>query len=168
MISDKHPHEHERLQSGAHASTSGDAEATDNTSSQKGSAHQAASTGSKHQKGNSPRAGERQSGNSKRQSLKAGIGTEGTGSRQEGRGVYSFCMCPGGQIVPTTTNPDELCINGMSFRYSVILLCIALDGLYCRQWLQQLHCACTLDRIGYVQGESAIFMPIWGSFVQFL
>eukprot|EP00798_Chlamydomonas_sp_ICE-L_P017843 gene17843-24229_t len=31
------------------------------------------------------------------------------------RGVYSFCMCPGGQIVPTSTNPDELCINGMSF-----------------------------------------------------
>ncbi|KAA6420919.1 MAG: oxidoreductase electron carrier [Trebouxia sp. A1-2] len=34
---------------------------------------------------------------------------------REGRGVYSFCMCPGGQIVPTTTNPEELCINGMSF-----------------------------------------------------
>ena len=32
------------------------------------------------------------------------------------RGVYSFCMCPGGQIVPTSVNPEELCINGMSFR----------------------------------------------------
>lgn len=31
------------------------------------------------------------------------------------RGVYSFCMCPGGQIVPTSTREDELCINGMSF-----------------------------------------------------
>eukprot|EP00884_Botryococcus_braunii_P001466 jgi/Botrbrau1/1131/Bobra.0162s0026.2 len=31
------------------------------------------------------------------------------------RHVYSFCMCPGGQIVPTSTNPEELCINGMSF-----------------------------------------------------
>lgn len=31
------------------------------------------------------------------------------------RGVYSFCMCPGGQIVPTSTSPEELCINGMSF-----------------------------------------------------
>lgn len=35
----------------------------------------------------------------------------GSGSR----GVYSFCMCPGGQIVPTSTNENELCINGMSF-----------------------------------------------------
>lgn len=32
-----------------------------------------------------------------------------------GRGVYSFCMCPGGQIVPTSTTPGELCTNGMSF-----------------------------------------------------
>jgi uncharacterized FAD-dependent dehydrogenase len=31
------------------------------------------------------------------------------------RSVYSFCMCPGGQIVPTSVNPDELCVNGMSF-----------------------------------------------------
>lgn len=31
------------------------------------------------------------------------------------RGAYSFCMCPGGQIVPTSLNPDELCVNGMSF-----------------------------------------------------
>jgi hypothetical protein len=33
----------------------------------------------------------------------------------EGRGVYSFCMCPGGYIVPTATAPNELAINGMSF-----------------------------------------------------
>ncbi|GAB4853642.1 hypothetical protein Ancab_017833 [Ancistrocladus abbreviatus] len=30
-------------------------------------------------------------------------------------GCYSFCMCPGGQIVLTSTNPSELCVNGMSF-----------------------------------------------------
>ena len=32
----------------------------------------------------------------------------------EGRGVYSFCMCPGGVVVPTPTQTGELCINGMS------------------------------------------------------
>ena len=30
------------------------------------------------------------------------------------RGVYSFCMCPGGFMVPATTAPDRLVINGMS------------------------------------------------------
>jgi hypothetical protein len=32
----------------------------------------------------------------------------------EDRGVYSFCMCPGGIIVPASTAPDELVLNGMS------------------------------------------------------
>jgi uncharacterized FAD-dependent dehydrogenase len=32
----------------------------------------------------------------------------------EGRGVYSFCMCPGGFIVPSTSAPERLVVNGMS------------------------------------------------------
>jgi uncharacterized FAD-dependent dehydrogenase len=31
-----------------------------------------------------------------------------------GRAVYSFCMCPGGQIVPSPTQPGGICVNGMS------------------------------------------------------
>ncbi len=31
-----------------------------------------------------------------------------------GRGVYSFCMCPGGFIVPASTSADEVVVNGMS------------------------------------------------------
>lgn len=32
----------------------------------------------------------------------------------EGRGVHSFCMCPGGFIVPAATENDEVVVNGMS------------------------------------------------------
>ena len=32
----------------------------------------------------------------------------------EDRGVYSFCMCPGGIIVPAATAPGEIVVNGMS------------------------------------------------------
>ncbi len=32
----------------------------------------------------------------------------------EERGVYSFCMCPGGIIVPAATAPGEIVVNGMS------------------------------------------------------
>jgi len=32
----------------------------------------------------------------------------------EDRGVFSFCMCPGGLIVPAATAPEELVVNGMS------------------------------------------------------
>ena len=38
-----------------------------------------------------------------------------TGAEYVQRACYSFCMCPGGQIVPTSTVPEELCVNGMSF-----------------------------------------------------
>ena len=30
------------------------------------------------------------------------------------RGVYSFCMCPGGFVVPAATGPEQLVVNGMS------------------------------------------------------
>ena len=32
----------------------------------------------------------------------------------EGRGVYSFCMCPGGHIVPAGSSADSCVVNGMS------------------------------------------------------
>ena len=32
----------------------------------------------------------------------------------ENRGVFSFCMCPGGLIVPAATAPGEIVVNGMS------------------------------------------------------
>ena len=32
----------------------------------------------------------------------------------DGRGVYSFCMCPGGVVVAAGSSPEELVVNGMS------------------------------------------------------
>ncbi len=32
----------------------------------------------------------------------------------DGRGVYSFCMCPGGFVVPAATGPEQIVVNGMS------------------------------------------------------
>lgn len=34
--------------------------------------------------------------------------------KEKQRGVFSFCMCPGGFIVPSATSPGELVVNGMS------------------------------------------------------
>ena len=63
------------------------------------------------------------------------LGREGTARQQKQpgpsdshlakRGVYSFCMCPGGQVVCTSTSQEELCINGMSFRSASGLLHLA-------------------------------------------
>ena len=81
----------------------------------------------------------------------------------EGRGVYSFCMCPGGYIVPCATAENQIVINGMSgsgrnskWSDSAIVVerrpedipaqfrekaesegCPALAGLYWRTWLEE-------------------------------
>ena len=35
-------------------------------------------------------------------------------TQAEGRGVYSFCMCPGGFVVPAASGPHQIVVNGMS------------------------------------------------------
>ncbi len=37
-----------------------------------------------------------------------------TGRTADGRGVYSFCMCPGGYVVNASSEPGGLAVNGMS------------------------------------------------------
>lgn len=53
-----------------------------------------------------------------------------------GRGVYSFCMCPGGFIVPAATAQEELVVNGMStstrdsrYANSGVVVAVELDDL---------------------------------------
>lgn len=35
-------------------------------------------------------------------------------TQSKGRGVYSFCMCPGGFVVPAASGPEQIVVNGMS------------------------------------------------------
>lgn len=46
---------------------------------------------------------------------RAALGSGAAPSAPEVGDAFSFCMCPGGQIVPTATHEDQLCVNGMSF-----------------------------------------------------
>ncbi len=81
----------------------------------------------------------------------------------DNRGVYSFCMCPGGFVVPSATSPDEIVVNGMSssarnsqWSNAAIVVetrpedispefkkqaedagCPALAGLFWRTWLER-------------------------------
>ncbi|MDQ2795265.1 MAG: FAD-dependent oxidoreductase [Bacteroidota bacterium] len=76
----------------------------------------------------------------------------------EQRGVFSFCMCPGGFIVPAATAPGEVVVNGMSpsrrdsrFANSGIVAAVELSdmdvaqygplaGLHFQQQIEQLAC----------------------------
>jgi uncharacterized protein len=76
------------------------------------------------------------------------------------RGVFSFCMCPGGFIVPSATSPGEIVVNGMSpsrrdsqFANSGIVVAIEpedyknysqhgpLAAMYMQQEVEQLACS---------------------------
>lgn len=51
----------------------------------------------------------------------------------KGKGVFSFCMCPGGQIVPSATSAGEVIVNGMSAstrssRYANSGMVVAIDS----------------------------------------
>ncbi|MCR4651789.1 MAG: FAD-dependent oxidoreductase [Lachnospiraceae bacterium] len=57
-----------------------------------------------------------------------------TYSASDGRGVYSFCMCPGGYVVNASSEEGRLCINGMSdhardsgFANSAIVVTVSPD-----------------------------------------
>lgn len=64
-----------------------------------------------------------------------------------GRGVFSFCMCPGGLIVPSATSPGELVVNGMSlsrrdskFANSGIVVAVEKEDLIEYDRFGQLSC----------------------------
>ncbi len=78
----------------------------------------------------------------------------------EERGVFSFCMCPGGFIVPSATSPGEVVINGMSpsrrdskFANSGVVVAVSekdfksyqqhgpLAGMYFQMAVEQKACA---------------------------
>jgi len=57
-------------------------------------------------------------------------------------GVYSFCMCPGGYIVPASTDPERLVVNGMSLSkrgspYANSGLVVTIDEKMMAQWANQ-------------------------------
>lgn len=87
----------------------------------------------------------------------------------EGRGVYSFCMCPGGFIVPAATATDEVVVNGMSpsgrnsrWANSGIVVEIRLDDL--AQYAQYgifagLQLQAELERLSKLHGGYGVQAP---------
>ena len=87
----------------------------------------------------------------------------------DGRGVYSFCMCPGGFIVPATTSPNEVVVNGMSpsqrnspYANSGIVVevrCEDLSGYAAYEELAGLEFQRSLEALAYKNGTSGVVAP---------
>ncbi len=88
----------------------------------------------------------------------------------EDRGVWSFCMCPGGMIVPTSTEPEMLVVNGMSsarrstpFANSGLVAHVGLDDLakegYGEGPLAGVEFQRALERTAFVAGGKSYRAP---------
>ncbi|HNW99106.1 MAG TPA: NAD(P)/FAD-dependent oxidoreductase [Bacteroidales bacterium] len=85
-----------------------------------------------------------------------------------GKGVFSFCMCPGGTIVDSSTSQDELVLNGMSnsrrnqpFANSGIVVTVNENDFksYGEGALSGLQFQKMLENIAFVAGGSNHFAP---------
>ena len=71
----------------------------------------------------------------------------------DGRGVYSFCMCPGGFVIPAATDKEQIVVNGMSpasrgtaWSNSGMVVEVRPEDLDSGQWI--------VDRYDYPQDSS--------------
>ena len=90
-------------------------------------------------------------------------------SQIKGRGVYSFCMCPGGFIVPASTSPKEIVVNGMSpskrnskFANSGMVVQITKDDLVDYKEhgiLAGLKFQEELEKLAFINGGSGLVAP---------
>ncbi len=88
----------------------------------------------------------------------------------DGHGVFSFCMCPGGVIVPASTNSNQQVVNGMSnakrnspFANSGIAVTVSLEDVpeYANQGpLALLHFQQDVERCIYEASGGSITAPI--------
>lgn len=87
----------------------------------------------------------------------------------DGRGVYSFCMCPGGVVVPAATAPEQQVVNGMSsssrntpWANSAMVTAIGkaeleqmnYQGLFAGMEFQE-----TLEKLAWEEGGGGLFAP---------
>jgi len=92
--------------------------------------------------------------------------------QQADRGVYSFCMCPGGFIVPAMTNENEMVVNGMSpakrnspFANSGMVVEIRPEDIGEHQnkgVLGGLEFQQELERLAFVNGGRGVVAPAQG------
>ena len=86
-----------------------------------------------------------------------------TAKTSSGRGVYSFCMCPGGYVVDASSEEEKLAINGMSYSKrdsisanSAIIISVTPDDFESDHPLAGIEFQRRLEEKAYKLGEGSI------------
>jgi len=90
---------------------------------------------------------------------------------ENGRGVYSFCMCPGGYVVNASSEPGRLCVNGMSYSgrngenaNSAIVVSVKHEDFGNESPLAGIEFQRKLEERAYMAGNGAIPVERYGDF----
>lgn len=88
-----------------------------------------------------------------------------------GRGVYSFCMCPGGQVVNSSSEAGRLVVNGMSYRAragqnanSALIVTVTPDDYPGRDILSGVAFQRRIEEAAWKAGQGKIPSQLFGDF----
>ncbi|MDD6325572.1 MAG: FAD-dependent oxidoreductase [Lachnospiraceae bacterium] len=89
----------------------------------------------------------------------------------DGRGVYSFCMCPGGYVVNASSEPGRLAVNGMSYSdrgsrnaNSAIVVTVTPEDYEANDVLDGMHFQRHLEEAAYRCASGKIPVETFGDF----
>ena len=94
-----------------------------------------------------------------------------TASLENGRGVYSFCMCPGGYVVNASSEEEHLAVNGMSYHArdgvnanSAIIVTVTPDDFGSEHPLAGMYFQRELEQKAYKIGNGVVPVQCFGDF----
>lgn len=93
-----------------------------------------------------------------------------TYTTKDGRGVYTFCMCPGGYVINSSSEEGMLCINGMSYSKrdsenanSAVIVTVTPND-YGSNPLDGIEYQRNLEKLAYKLGNSNIPIQLYKDF----
>ncbi len=90
---------------------------------------------------------------------------------KNGRGVYTFCMCPGGYVVNASSEAKRLAVNGMSYQKrdginanSALIVTVTPEDFGGNSPLAGIAYQRKLEEAAYTQGKGSIPVQLYGDF----
>ncbi len=95
-----------------------------------------------------------------------------TAQASDGRGVYTFCMCPGGYVVNASTEEGALAVNGMSYHKrnspsanSALIVQVRPEDFGSEDVLAGVAFQRRLERLAFLSAEGSIPVQLSGDFM---
>lgn len=82
------------------------------------------------------------------------------------RGIWTFCMCPGGHLLPTSAQPEHLAINGMSyharqsgFANAAVVVNVRREDFFKGDIFDGMHLQEQIEKLAFQEGGGSYFSP---------